>query len=67
MFSYTRWQDMFGDQVSKMREAQTGRIELLYDVEIESIEDMEGALYRCWVEGIKPKQAAQRYTALIDH
>jgi hypothetical protein len=64
VFNYTRWEDLFGDQVSKIREARTGRPQLLYDVEIESIPDMEDALRQCWIERVKPKDAAKRYQRL---
>jgi hypothetical protein len=66
VISFTRWSDMFGDQVSKMREARTGRVTLLYDVELEAIPGMVDALDACWRERVRPKEAARRYVALVD-
>lgn len=66
MFNFTRWGDMFGDQVSKIWEARTGEIRLLHDSIIEAIPDMDGALHDCWIEGVKPKVAAQRFVAYHD-
>jgi hypothetical protein len=42
MYSYSRWADTFGDQVSKIRERHTGRVTLLYNAEIEAIPGMGG-------------------------
>lgn len=67
MYNATHWADHFGDQVSKLREARTGQISLLHNSEIEAIPGMEDALFDCWRERIKPKVAAQRYVALVDH
>lgn len=64
MFSFQRWMDLFGDQVSYMREMRTGKVGLLYNSEIESIPDMDDALFECYKERIKPRVAAERFVAL---
>jgi hypothetical protein len=64
MYSYSRWADTFGDQVSKIRERHTGRVTLLYNAEIEAIPGMEDALDACWRERVRPKDAAVRYLRL---
>lgn len=66
MYSYSRWADTFGDQVSKIREQRTGRVTLLYNAEIDELPGMEDALYDCWRERVKPRDAAIRYVRLHD-
>lgn len=56
MFTFTHWLDRFGDQVSKMREAETGVITLVYNSELD--EDLLEEMYRA---GVKPKDAAKRF------
>jgi uncharacterized protein YprB with RNaseH-like and TPR domain len=58
MFTYTRWADMMGDQVSKIIEAETGQITLLHvdDCDLET-------LMQWWRDGVKPKEAAILYIA----
>lgn len=65
-YSYTNWEDRFGDQVSRRREARTGEIALLYHAEIERVPGMTDALLACFAERVTPKLAAQRYIALVD-
>lgn len=65
-FNFGHWMDRFGDQVSKIREARTGRIELLYFEEIDGISDMNDALRECYAERVTPKDAAKRYVRYCD-
>lgn len=66
MISFARWEDLFGAQVCKRREAVSGRYELLYDSETDSIPGMREALRDCWLLKIPPRTAAERYVKLVD-
>lgn len=59
MFNATHWSDRFGDAVSKIREAKTGAIVLIYKDEFN--EDWLEALWRA---GVKPSEAARTLEAL---
>jgi hypothetical protein len=54
MYSYSRWADTFGDQVSKIRERHTGRVTLLYNAEIEAIPGMGGGCFPPFFGGVFP-------------
>jgi hypothetical protein len=58
--TFTGWLDTVGDQVSKLVEEQTGRVTLLVLTDAE-----EDELYEWFLNGVKPKDAAQRYLLCI--
>jgi hypothetical protein len=60
--SYTNWLDRWGDQVSKIRERNTGEVTLTMPSYVDGIED---ALSACFFERITPKVAAERYLRWI--
>jgi hypothetical protein len=59
MFNSTHWSDRFGDGVSKIREAKTGEIGLVYVGEFN-----EDWLETLWREMVKPAEAARVLEAL---
>jgi len=54
MITFTHWSDLFGDNISRMRESDTGRIVLTMNGEFN-----EDALHALFLDGIRPKEAAK--------
>jgi hypothetical protein len=57
-YTFSHWSNRFGDQVSKMREAETGEIYLTMRDECD-----EDLLHDWYMAGMKPKEAAKRFMA----